>query len=392
MRSNLAALLCLLGTGLLAPSCDGQSSRITDICVTLERCSGYVVAPSCSEAITGAINDRRLSTSAMARCAECLGDYAPPGDDNDFGSSGVKSCDLADRESFFGTCDELLAHRRCDAACSDVSYVLQVRTTARMREQMCRVADRCGGSEDSCRGNVESELQLRVWRPDQQGSLFEARLAVDAEVDQCRSCLVKPSEGEGSIRQTPAATCELLVLGCSEACRKVRSVSPILSTAKMVLDACKADDCFVAPAPDARIEAAGGSGSEAAEGDGAGGAGGAGGAADEDRETTACFDRVWSSIGSLDTASVAADPCALPAAGTGGTGPRFVDAGVAGEEARGTAGAAGESLQTQADRPSPTDQQARLERCVGCIASKECDAIGRECREICQGLGLGERR
>jgi hypothetical protein len=389
MLSKLRMLLLLAGIGATLLRCDSEDSRIFDVCETLTRCTGYLNHQQCSATLQAAIADQRITTSAVARCSQCVGRHAPPqsSDGSDQCAGSPKPRDLcqppADKQPVrvVVSCEELLNDRACDTACEDVSLVVRSRTSSAMREQMCARAASCGDDFASadCR---DADASVMSCRP------LEAQLEADADVDACRKCLIEPLDlaaakvnktDQGTPQFGRAGLCELMVDACAEVCRKT-AASASLNLATQILQVCKANSCFSpvsqttfgpnandggAPSGDATA------GSGGVSGGGGGASAGSGGSSPAQQP---CFERVMSWL---------SDPESVPRALCHGCG----DGGSAGEASMNSAGAAGGAFDDcLADRLAPRSQVAI---CAACVADKDCPSITAPCAQACKKLPLG---
>jgi hypothetical protein len=156
------------GAALLLVACTTQHQRRDELCWALATCTGYVDALACQAELNDALVNERIGPSELTQCSRCVLDNAK-------GTTAYESC------------DRVLLNRDCDAACREVSIVLDARTSRKMRRGACSaVHDACGVAD--CNGDFIPRAETIA---DQQ--------ARDQTLLECVTCIaeVPPACGSG---------------------------------------------------------------------------------------------------------------------------------------------------------------------------------------------------
>lgn len=217
MPSNRMALLGLALLSVLG-ACEHRLERIKSICTTLGSCAGHSTREGdlnrCLEQLEDALTDQRLTATELTRCASCVG---PHGTD--------------------AGCRDLVVDRDCDIACGPVRFVLETRTTAETRGELCQrlEGETCGApaSRSACSKELRSAYSTRVD--------FEARLALDVEMRTCIDC-INPRALDLSMKERQerrgVAACQDVLQSCSETCTVVPKVGERLELARAAFGYC----------------------------------------------------------------------------------------------------------------------------------------------------------
>ncbi len=145
----------LLGALLVGqPACRSQQDVLKTLCGRLETCVD-VMPRECSVRLADAVEDRRLSTAEVAKCADCVAS---------------------------NSCSEVLRGRDCDRPCAAINVVLNARTTRDDRANSCHlVRTAClDQAPDACESTLRAELEK------------DPTLAIDAKIAACLTCLDEP--------------------------------------------------------------------------------------------------------------------------------------------------------------------------------------------------------
>lgn len=337
MRSSRGAALCSLLLGLVL-ACDSQDRRITDICVTLNQCTGYVTPEACRDMVSDALKDRRITDGEMARCSECLGEHegsfeTPPG--------------VPDPED----CYDILVERDCDKACEAVPVALRVKTHRDLRKTMCEaIGEACGLSfVAGCTGGVEREFQ---------GLALEAQLELDGRIADCRQCVVAPGREPAQELDDDVAACSALLAGCRERCRQVRSVSSVLEVSANIVAVCTHDTSCYFPQSMMPGTSSGGAPTDRAD---------------------SCIDDL------AEWLQAAASP------GGGRGGGSGEDGGASGGGAGGQCGDAGDGAGGEAagcggPAPKALTRSESLAECARCVGALSCDVVSTICAGQCSAV------